>query len=49
MNELELRLAALGAEIDYPPTPRFDYSFAEARPAPAGAGGRSPSPSRRSS
>jgi hypothetical protein len=32
MNELELRLAALGAEIDYPPAPRFDYSFAEARP-----------------
>ncbi len=32
MNELELRLVALGAEIDYPPAPRFDYSFAEARP-----------------
>ena len=32
MNDLELRLAALGAEIDYPPVPRFDYSFTEARP-----------------
>jgi hypothetical protein len=32
MNDLELRLAALGAEIEYPPTPRFDYAFAEARP-----------------
>jgi hypothetical protein len=31
MNELERRLVALGAEIDYPPTPRFDHSFAEAR------------------
>ena len=30
MNELELRLAALGAEIEYPPTPRFD-SFADVR------------------
>jgi hypothetical protein len=31
MNELERRLVALGAGIDYPPAPRFDYSFAEAR------------------
>ena len=27
MNELERRLAALGAEIAYPPTPRFDHAF----------------------
>ena len=31
MNELERSLVALGAELEYPATPRFDYSFAEAR------------------
>jgi hypothetical protein len=31
MNELERRLAELGGEIAYPQTPRFDYSFSEAR------------------
>ena len=49
MNELELRLAALGAEIEYPPTPRFDYSFAEVARSAASRGARSRSPSRRSS
>ncbi|MBA2384985.1 MAG: hypothetical protein H0V68_10050 [Actinobacteria bacterium] len=28
MNELERRLVALGAEVEYSPTPRFDLSFA---------------------
>ena len=32
MNELERRLVALGAEIEYPQAPRFDYSFTERAP-----------------
>jgi hypothetical protein len=32
MSELERRLTALGPELEYPTTPRFDYSFTQARP-----------------
>ena len=35
MSDLELRLQALGGEIAYPPTPRFDLDF-ERRPYRAG-------------